>query len=181
MKAKTSRNKQKQAQSDGTVSFFHLSIEDFSKLNSSKVPQTTFLTDQKPTAAKAEPENQSPEVLKTEMLQEVPQSVPEASSTAILTPEEKDKASEGARACSLIDLETFQKMRLNNLSNRSAHWDPKVFRKIAQLIDPPKSPTETPPGSSNSSRPNSPDAKNLASKFLTSFCNCRRLKRNLFR
>jgi hypothetical protein len=95
--------------------------------------------------------------------------VPEASSTAILTPDEKDKANDGcaaARPCSLIDLETFQKMRLNNLSNRSAHWDPKVFRKIAQLIDPPKSPTETPPESSNSSRPNSPDAKNLASKFL---------------
>lgn len=94
--------------------------------------------------------------------------MPEASSTSILTPDEKDKANEacgGARACSLIDLETFQKMRLNNLSNRSAHWDPKVFRKIAQLIDPPKSPTETPPESSNSSRPNSPDAKNLASKY----------------
>lgn len=91
----------------------------------------------------------------------------EASSAAILSSEEQDKANEGARACSLIDLETFQKMRLNNLSNRSAHWDPKVFRKIAQLIDPPKSPTETPPGSSNSTRPNSPDAKNL-SKFLQS-------------
>lgn len=107
-----------------------------------------------------------PEILKVETLQEVPQLVPEASSTAILSPDEKDKAAEGARACSLIDLETFQKMRLNNLSNRSAHWDPKVFRKIAQLIDPPKSPTETPPESSNSSRPNSPDAKNLASRSM---------------
>jgi hypothetical protein len=47
-------------------------------------------------------------------------------------------------ACSLVDFEAFQKMPLNNLSNRSAHWDPKVFRKIAQLIDPPKSPPETP-------------------------------------
>jgi hypothetical protein len=115
--------------------------------------------------AKTEAENQSQDVTKVETLQEVPQSVPEASSTAILSPDEKDKASEGARGCSLIDLETFQKMRLSNLSNRSAHWDPKVFRKIAQLIDPPKSPIETPPESSNSSRPNSPDAKNLASKF----------------
>lgn len=50
-----------------------------------------------------------------------------------------------ARTCSsLVDFEAFQKMPLNNLSNRSAHWDPKVFRKIAQLIDPPKSPPETP-------------------------------------
>jgi hypothetical protein len=104
---------------------------------------------------------------KIETLHEVPQSVPEAS-TAILTSDDKEKAVESsgaARSCSLIDLETFQKMRLNNLSNRSAHWDPKVFRKIAQLIDPPKSPTETPPESSNSSRPNSPDTKNLASKL----------------
>lgn len=114
---------------------------------------------------KAEAESQQQEVFKIETLQEVPQMVPEASSTAILSPDERDKASDGARACSLIDLETFQKMRPNNLSNRSALWDPKVFRKIAQLIDPPKSPTETPPHSSNSSRPNSPDAKNLASKF----------------
>lgn len=106
------------------------------------------------------------EILKVETLQEVPQLVPEASSTAILSPDEKDKAAEGTRACSLIDLETFQKMRLNNLSTRSAHWDPKVFRKIAQLIDPPKSPTETPPESSNSSRPQSPDTKNHASKII---------------
>lgn len=61
----------------------------------------------------------------------------------------------GARtACSLVDFEAFQKMPLNNLSNRSAHWDPKVFRKIAQLIDPPKSPPETP-----EMRSNSPDDK----------------------
>lgn len=108
-------------------------------------------------------------MLKAETLYEVPQTVPEASSTSIMTPEEKDKAHSvggSVRSCSLIDLETFQKMRLNNLSNRSAHWDPKVFRKIAQLIDPPKSPTETPPESSSSSRPNSPDAKNLASKSI---------------
>lgn len=113
----------------------------------------------------ADKQQQQQKVPKAEKLQEVPQLVPEASSTAILSPDEREKATDGARACSLIDLETFQKMRLNNLSNRSAHWDPKVFRKIAQLIDPPKSPTETPPDSSNSSRPNSPDAKNLASKF----------------
>lgn len=125
------------------------------------------MTDPKPLLAKPEIENQQHEVsTKSENLQEVPQLVPEASSTAVLSPDERDKATDGARACSLIDLETFQKMRLNNLSNRSAHWDPKVFRKIAQLIDPPKSPTETPPDSSNSSRPTSPDAKNLASKFL---------------
>ena len=123
------------------------------------------LGDPKASLTKVEPESQQQKVLKVETLQEVPQLVPEASSTAILSPDEREKASDGARACSLIDLETFQKMRLNNLSNRSAHWDPKVFRKIAQLIDPPKSPTETPPDSSNSSRPNSPDAKNLASKF----------------
>lgn len=134
-----------------------------------KILPATYLTDSKASQNKVELETQA-EVSKAEALQEVPQAaVPEASSTAILTPDEKDKAIDGsgaARACSLIDLETFQKMRLNNLSNRSAHWDPKVFRKIAQLIDPPKSPTETPPESSNSSRPNSPDAKNLASKFL---------------
>lgn len=60
--------------------------------------------------------------------------------------EEKDKVvSDKNRTCSLVDFEAFQKMPLNNLSNRSAHWDPKVFRKIAQLIDPPKSPIETPP------------------------------------
>jgi hypothetical protein len=101
--------------------------------------------------------------------QEVPQTVPEASSTS---DDQKDqKAPEncsGARSCSLIDLETFQKMRLNNLSNRSAYWDPKVFRKIAQIIDPPKSPTETPPESSQSSRPHSPDVKSLASELNTS-------------
>lgn len=125
------------------------------------------MTESKPSQTKIGNESQS-EISKTETLHEVPQSVPEASSTAILTPDEKDKTAESsgaARSCSLIDLETFQKMRLNNLSNRSAHWDPKVFRKIAQLIDPPKSPTETPPESSNSSRPNSPDTKNLESKY----------------
>jgi hypothetical protein len=128
---------------------------------------SSYLTETKPTQNKVELESQS-EPPKVETLHEVPQSVPEALSTAILTPDDKDKAVESsgsARSCSLIDLETFQKMRFNNLSNRSAHWDPKVFRKIAQLIDPPKSPTETPPESSNSSRPNSPDTKNLASKF----------------
>ena len=60
--------------------------------------------------------------------------------------EDKSLDAAGTRNCSrLVDLETFQKMRLNNLSNRSAHWDPKVFKKIAQLIDPPKSPIEQPP------------------------------------
>jgi hypothetical protein len=106
--------------------------------------------------------------LKIETPHEVPQTVPEASSTAILSPDEKDKSSDGNRACSLVDLENLQKMRFNNLSTRSAHWNPKVFRKIAQLIDPPKSPTETPPESSNTSRPSSPDAKNLASKLTDS-------------
>lgn len=131
-----------------------------------KVLPATYLSEVKAPQNRTESDSQ-PEVLKVETIQEVPHLVPEASSTAILTPDEKDKANDvggAARACSLIDLETFQKMRLNNLSNRSAHWDPKVFRKIAQLIDPPKSPIETPPESSNSSRPNSPDAKNLASK-----------------
>jgi len=101
------------------------------------------------------------------------QLIPEASSTsaAIQTASDKTSSSptatpsDGNRSCSLIDLETFQKMRLNNLSNRSAHWDPKVFRKIAQLIDPPKSPVESPPNSASTTRPNSPpDAKSLASK-----------------
>lgn len=132
--------------------------------------------DQKQSPAKLDPDQSITDVpshfesIESAMALRMPKMRPlydpeEASSAAILSPDERDKATEGARACSLIDLETFQKMRLNNLSNRSAHWDPKVFRKIAQLIDPPKSPTETPPGSSNSTRPNSPDAKNLASKF----------------
>lgn len=116
-------------------------------------------TDPKQSQPKSDADSQ--QVLKNESLQEVPQLVPEASSTAIMSPEEREKATETSRARSHIDLETFQKMRLNNLSNCSAHWDPKVFRKIAQLIDPPKSPTETPPESSNSSRPTSPEAKNL--------------------
>lgn len=77
--------------------------------------------------------------------------------------DEKDR-SDGKRACSLIDLETIQKMRLNNLSNRSAHWDPKVFRKISKYIDPPKSPTETPPPDTPPSRDNMPDVKTIASK-----------------
>lgn len=86
-----------------------------------------------------------------------------------MSPEEREKATETSRARSHIDLETFQKMRLNNLSNCSAHWDPKVFRKIAQLIDPPKSPTETPPESSNSSRPASPEVKNLTTSKTGAF------------
>lgn len=142
-------------------------------LISFKVSLTTPQNDQKQSQSKPEAESQQPqEVLKNEALQEVPQTVPEASSTAIMSPEERERASEGARVRSHIDLETFQKMRLNNLSNCSAHWDPKVFRKIAQLIDPPKSPTETPPESSNSSRPTSPDPKNLTtSKFQLNFEN----------
>lgn len=73
-----------------------------------------------------------------------------------------------ARTCSLVDFEAFQKMPLNNLSNRSAHWDPKVFRKIAQLIDPPKSPpdAETP-----EMRPSSPDDKRFESEFFFPFFN----------
>lgn len=86
--------------------------------------------------------------------------------TAAAALEEKDKplidGNVGARTCSLVDFEAFQKMPLNNLSNRSAHWDPKVFRKIAQLIDPPKSPpdTETP-----EMRPSSPDDKRFESEL----------------
>lgn len=125
---------------------------------------TAILSDSKlSTPPQTKSEESSDKVEATE--QEVPQTVPEASSTS---DDQKDqKAPEncsGARSCSLIDLETFQKMRLNNLSNRSAYWDPKVFRKIAQIIDPPKSPTETPP--EQSSRPNSPDVKSLASNLL---------------
>lgn len=76
--------------------------------------------------------------------------------------EEKSSDAAGARNCSrLVDLETFQKMRLNNLSNRSAHWDPKVFKKIAQLIDPPKSPIEQPPDNTEQLSP-----KTFSSKFL---------------
>jgi hypothetical protein len=124
----------------------------------------TYITEPKPSTLKSGMDNQLNNT-QTGKLQEVPQiPVPEASLETIAISDEKDKFIEGSRG-SLIDLETFQKMRLNNLSNRSAHWDPKVFRKIAQLIDPPKSPTETPVGSSNSTRPSSPDAKNLASRF----------------
>lgn len=79
--------------------------------------------------------------------------------------EEKSLGVDGTRNCSrLVDLETFQKMRLNNLSNRSAHWDPKVFKKIAQLIDPPKSPIEQPP---DNMEPLSP--KTFSSKFMIIF------------
>lgn len=75
--------------------------------------------------------------------------------------EEKSLDAAGTRNCSrLVDLETFQKMRLNNLSNRSAHWDPKVFKKIAQLIDPPKSPIEQPPDNTELVPP-----KSFSSKF----------------
>lgn len=98
--------------------------------------------------------------------QEVPQLVPEASSTSDDKDQKAPENNSTTRACSLIDLETFQKMRLNNLSNRSAYWDPKVFRKIAQIIDPPKSPTETPPESSQSSRPISPNVKGILSGYL---------------
>lgn len=129
---------------------------------------SAILSDSKSSSSNAtSPQTKSENVDKVEATeQEVPQTVPEASSTS--DDQKEQKAPEncsGARSCSLIDLETFQKMRLNNLSNRSAYWDPKVFRKIAQIIDPPKSPTETPPESSQSSRPNSPDVKSLASKF----------------
>lgn len=87
------------------------------------------------------------------------ENVPAAGSEA---DEEKSSDAAGTRNCSrLVDLETFQKMRLNNLSNRSAHWDPKVFKKIAQLIDPPKSPIEQPP---DNTAPLSP--KTFSSKIL---------------
>jgi hypothetical protein len=119
------------------------------------------------------------ELLTTKIESEVPQqsSVPEAIPTSSLQaitqaaaalalddkekslPSSKQQDSSG-RTCSLVDFESFQKMPLNNLSNRSAHWDPKVFRKIAQLIDPPKSPPESP-----KSRPSSPDEKRFESKF----------------
>lgn len=76
--------------------------------------------------------------------------------------DEKSLDAAGTRNCSrLVDLETFQKMRLNNLSNRSAHWDPKVFKKIAQLIDPPKSPIEQLP---SNTPPLSP--KTFSSKII---------------
>lgn len=172
-KPKNSR-KQKQVQSETIVSLLrNIFANLFGKCGCGfQVQPPASSYDQKPLQTKSESEIQQqpqPEVSKVETPQEVPQSVPEASSTAILTPEEKEKASDGTRACSLIDLETFQKMRLNNLSNRSAHWDPKVFRKIAQLIDPPKSPTETPPESSNSTRPNTPDTKNIESESYDCF------------
>lgn len=146
-----------------------------------KVPFQAYSSPSKTDPKQSQPKSDadSQQVLNTESLHEVPQLVPEASSTAIMSPEEREKATETSRARSHIDLETFQKMRLNNLSNCSAHWDPKVFRKIAQLIDPPKSPTETPPESSNSSRPSSPEAKNLttskidARKFVSNQLNSR--------
>lgn len=89
--------------------------------------------------------------------------------TAALSLDDKEKSLQmneagnnngSTRTCSLVDFEAFQKMPLNNLSNRSAHWDPKVFRKIAQLIDPPKSPPDTP-----DMRPSSPDDRRFESKF----------------
>lgn len=102
----------------------------------------------------------------------VPQSIQEASLTpyqpSVAIDDNKDNKNptfEKNHAYSLVDFEAFQKMPLNNLSNRSAHWDPKVFRKIAQLIDPPKTPNETPPESHNNSRPNSPEEKKLESKL----------------
>lgn len=113
--------------------------------------------------------------IESEIKSEVPQqsSVPEAIPTssiqaitqaaAALALDDKEKSKhqqQQDRPCSLVDFESFQKTPLNNLSNRSAHWDPKVFRKIAQLIDPPKSPPESP-----KSRPSSPEDKKFESKF----------------
>jgi hypothetical protein len=105
----------------------------------------------------------------------VPQTIQEASLTSyqptVVIDDNKDNKNstfEKNHAYSLVDFEAFQKMPLNNLSNRSAHWDPKVFRKIAQLIDPPKTPNETPPESHNNSRPNSPEEKKLESKLKCS-------------
>jgi hypothetical protein len=77
-----------------------------------------------------------------------------------------DKGKENYRTCTLVDFEAFQKMPLNNLSNRSAHWDPKVFRKIAQLIDPPKSTSSQ--NSALNSRSNSPIEKKFQSNCLFS-------------
>lgn len=150
---------QKQAQSEAIVRCSRRS--SLARLINLPLQAYTSPSKTDPKQSQPRSDTDSQPVLKNESLQEVPQLVPEASSTAIMSPEEREKATETSRARSHIDLETFQKMRLNNLSNCSAHWDPKVFRKIAQLIDPPKSPTETPPESSNSSRPNSPEAKNL--------------------
>lgn len=104
------------------------------------------------------------------------QQTQETSPQSNVSADDKEKAltyDNNNRTYSLVDFEAFQKMPLNNLSNRSAHWDPKVFRKIAQLIDPPKSPSETPQGGSNyNSRPNSPEEKKLESmnyNLLTTF------------
>lgn len=114
--------------------------------------------------------------IESEIKSEVPQqsSVPEAIPTsslqaitqaaAVLALDDKEKTKQqqqqdSSRTCSLVDFESFQKMPLNNLSNRSAHWDPKVFRKIAQLIDPPKSPPESP-----NTRPTTPEEKRFESE-----------------
>jgi hypothetical protein len=83
-----------------------------------------------------------------------------AAMSMLMSSDGNASGSSARTACSLVDFEAFQKMPLNNLSNRSAHWDPKVFRKIAQLIDPPKSPPETP-----EMRSNSPDDKRFDGKL----------------
>lgn len=105
------------------------------------------------------PQSSVPEAIPTSSLQAITQ----AAAALALDDKEKTKQQQqdgSVRPCSLVDFESFQKTPLNNLSNRSAHWDPKVFRKIAQLIDPPKSPPESP-----KSRPSSPDEKRFESKF----------------
>lgn len=95
-------------------------------------------------------------------IQEIYQQTQQQGETSSMSLDEK-MPSDGNRAYSLVDFEPFQKNPVNNLSNRSAHWDPKVFKKIAQLIDPPKSPSETP---QPASRPDSPDEKKLESNCM---------------
>lgn len=111
------------------------------------------------------PQQQSssvPEAIPSSSLQAITQA---AAALALDGDKEKtfpSKQQQGGRTCSLVDFDSFQKVPLNNLSNRSAHWDPKVFRKIAQLIDPPKSPPESP---KTTSRPSSPDEKRFESEL----------------
>lgn len=127
-----------------------------------------------PPPVKAEPDSGDQTALKSNSSTLVPQTIQEASLTSYQpsvtvddnSKDNKNPTFEKSHAYSLVDFEAFQKMPLNNLSNRSAHWDPKVFRKIAQLIDPPKTPIETPPESHSNSRPNSPEEKKLESKKL---------------
>lgn len=143
-------------------------VTDLNQPHQQRSHQFELLTTKIESEIKSEvPPQQSsvPEAIPTSSLQAITQA---AAALALddkeskTLPSSKQQSSGNGRTCSLVDFDSFQKVPLNNLSNRSAHWDPKVFRKIAQLIDPPKSPPESP---KTTSRPSSPDEKRFESKF----------------